>query len=411
MAGSPGALSDSSSLPEPPYVEPLAVDPTRLEALVQRAMDAPGAGLLTWTAEPLSYQDFGGGARSLRRVAGTARIADGASPVPWSMIAKSFRPTADGLSSDGPREYAYWRREARLYASALLDDLPPGIRAPRCYGVDSRHDVDVVWLEDVHELYPDGWSLKRFGLAARHLGRFNGTFLGRDRVMTMPWLASLRSVQEFWSVNDATQPALAAMTDPRVWTTTLSAAGVRDTRDPVVLRRLIIDRTPLLEALEALPATLCHHDATAPNLFAARATDGSDETVAIDWQLAGPGPLGAELAMLVAGSVMFHRAPGALIEELEALALEGYMAGLDDVGVVAEPAVVRFAAAASTVLRMGAIVAAWIRNLAYEDDRSWSAEFWKRPADELAVQWGPLVGHLEHQAGVVEAWLDGPVQR
>jgi hypothetical protein len=404
-------MSDSSSPPEQLPIEAPPIDPAALAASVRRATGAPEAELATWAVEPLPYQDFGGGSRLLQRVSGTARVGRSGAPVAWSMVVKSFQRTADDLSSDEAGDYAYWRREASLYASGLLDDLPPGIRGPRCYGVERGPEREVVWLEDVQELYPGGWSLDRFGLAARHLGRFNGAFLGRDDVVHLPWMADLRSVLEFWAINDATQPGLAAMLDPEAWSRTVSAAGLREAREPTALRRLLVDRTPLLQALAELPSTLCHHDATAPNLFAARSADGSDATVAIDWQLAGPGPLGAELAMLVAGSVLFHRAPGASIGELDALALDGYIAGLADVGVAPDPGVIEFAAAAAAVLRMSAIVAAWVRNLVTADDRSWSAEFWKRPADELAEQWGPLVGHLEEQARLVEAWLDRPARR
>jgi hypothetical protein len=404
-------MSDSSSAPEQPPIEAPPIDPAALAASVRRATGVPDAELITWTIEPLAYPDFGGGSRLLRRVSGTARVDRSEAPVAWSMVVKSFQRTADELSSDDAGDYAYWRREASLYASGLLDDLPPGIRAPRCYGVEPGPEREVVWLEDVHELYPGGWSFERFGLAARHLGRFNGAFLGRHDVVDLPWVADLRSVLEFWTVNEATQPGLAAMLDPEAWSKTVSAAGLRDVREPTVLRRLIVDRAPLVDALAELPATLCHHDATAPNLFAAHAVDGSDETVAIDWQLAGPGPLGAELSMLVAGSVLFHRAAGASIQELDAVALDGYLAGLADVGVASEPGVIKFAAAGAGVLRMSAIAAAWVRNLATPDDRAWSAEFWNRPAEELADQWGPLLGHLEQQARIVEAWLDDPVRR
>ena len=401
-------MSESGPPPEPLPIEPPPIDPARLAAAVRDVTGAPDVELLDWAAEPLAYQDFGGGSRSLRRVSGTARDPHAAEPSPWSMIAKSFRPTPEDRSSDDPGGYEYWRREARLYASGVLDGAPPGIRAPRCHGVDSGDAFELVWLEDVRELHDGGWSLERFGLAARHLGRFNGAVLGRDDILTLPWLSDLRSVQEYWTVNDATQPGLARLTDPEAWATAVSDAGLaRDTPEPLVLRRLISDRTALLPALETLPRTLCHQDAMAPNLFAVRAPDGSDETVAIDWQLSGPGPLGAELAMLVAGSVLFHRTPGATVAELHELALDGYLAGLADVGVATQPDVVRFAAAAATVLRMSAILAAWVWNLADSEVRSWSAEFWNRPGDDLAAQWGPLVRHLEDQAGVAEAWLDG----
>jgi len=51
-----------------------------------------------------------------------------------------------------------------------------------------------------------------------------------------------------------------------------------------------------MEWLARVPETLCHHDAALANLFAVRGTDGMLETVAVDWEKIGPGPVGAEIA-------------------------------------------------------------------------------------------------------------------
>src|SRR3954471_22260451 len=65
--------------------------------------------------------------------AGVYRIASNDSVagtiIPWSVVLKIVRPTADSTSL----------REVDAYRSGLLADLP-GIRAPRCYGVEECAD-------------------------------------------------------------------------------------------------------------------------------------------------------------------------------------------------------------------------------------------------------------------------------
>src|SRR5262249_27698367 len=89
----------------------------------------------------------------------------------WSLVLKVVvrHAGADrgGDLVDEPGHFFYWRREPAAYASGLLDDLP-GVRAPRCYGVEARPDgSDWLWLEDVADGLGGAWPLERYALAAR----------------------------------------------------------------------------------------------------------------------------------------------------------------------------------------------------------------------------------------------------
>ena len=45
-----------------------------------------------------------------------------------------------------------------------------------------------IWLEDIQET-PKTWTVERHGIAARHLGQFNGAYLtGRPLPAEQPWL-------------------------------------------------------------------------------------------------------------------------------------------------------------------------------------------------------------------------------
>jgi aminoglycoside phosphotransferase (APT) family kinase protein len=92
--------------------------------------------------------------------------------------------------------------------------------------------------------------------------------------------------------------------------------------------------------------TLCHHDAVAANLFV---RDG--ETVAIDWEMLGIGPIGTDLASLLFSSVRRGDLAVAAYPELEPLAMEAYLAGMRDMSARVDPAMVRLGFNAAIALR------------------------------------------------------------
>jgi len=66
----------------------------------------------------------------------------------------------------------YWRREPLAYSSGLLETLD-GLRAPRCRLCRERADGTIaLWLDDAGA-HPD-WTVERFRLVARDLGRMQG---------------------------------------------------------------------------------------------------------------------------------------------------------------------------------------------------------------------------------------------
>lgn len=60
--------------------------------------------------------------------------------------------------------------------------------------------------------------------------------------------------------------------------------------------------------LAGLPTALCHHDASQANLIAT-----ASATVALDWELAGPGRPGAEVATFVIGTPRGGQVPTMLL--------------------------------------------------------------------------------------------------
>jgi hypothetical protein len=317
------------------------VDGRRLQEVVRVALGEPGAVLGDWDAAPLKGQ-FGastGGSR-LCLLTGTARA--GGAELPWSLVLKGLAPVA---GRGDPNHISYWKREILLYGSGLLADLPPGLGAPRCYGCDEQEDGTFrLWLEQVREDGERAWPPARWALAARHLGQFNGAYLAGRPLPRAPWLGGrrLRSWLERHGPLVARISAAPGDPDVRHWWP-----------QPVVdaILRLWAEREALCAALEQLPQTFGHGDAIRRNLFARRGTDGSEETVAIDWEFAGHYAAGEEVGQtLSVASAFFDMAPADLPALDEAL-FAGYLAGLGDAGWHGDPRPVRFAYAAHAALR------------------------------------------------------------
>lgn len=110
-------------------------------------------------------------------------------------------------------------------------------------------------------------------------------------------------------------------------------------------------RGELYTALERLPRTFCHGDATRGNLLAARAPDGEAETVALDWAFSGIGAPGEDIAQLVVVSVLFGRVDLGRLRDLEETVYGAYVRGLRDAGWRDDERQVRLGYAAHAALR------------------------------------------------------------
>ncbi|MFQ5614419.1 MAG: phosphotransferase, partial [Anaerolineae bacterium] len=316
-----------------------AIDRVTLTPLVRRALGSRTVEVVDW-----NYNQIHGGFEvnaGIYRFAGQGR--DRGKTVPWSLILKIIRPPA---GEDDPGDWNYLKRDVLVYQSGLLADLPGGLAAPRCFGITEETDGEFwLWLEEVADDIGPQWPLTRYGLAARHLGRFNGAYLtGRRPLPSQPWLSRgwLRSLVPQAAPQIAQLP------------TVLDHPLVRRLYPPDVaggLFRLWAERETFLEALDRLPQTFCHRDAFRRNLFARRGPDGREQTVAIDWVFAGAGAVGAEMVALVVATLGFREVEFDRAQELEIIVFEGYLAGLDAAGWGGDPRLVRFGYAAAAALR------------------------------------------------------------
>jgi hypothetical protein len=163
------------------------VDIATIRQVAGAVLGTPAAEELRW-----GHRVATGGAgyvvgnRSVLRVAGEATISGRVAP--WSAYLKVVHMSAaDERHANDPAHNDYWRREVETYASDIPSQLPDGLAAPRCLALANAGDWLHLWIEDVQEDDPN-WHVERFGLAARHFGRFNGQYLAGRPLPEYPWL-------------------------------------------------------------------------------------------------------------------------------------------------------------------------------------------------------------------------------
>jgi hypothetical protein len=319
--------------------------------------------------------------------------------MPWSVILKIVHPPADseGLlgaflgRTDDPSHYNYWQREPLIYQAGLLSNLPGGIVAPKCFGITEQPNERVwLWLEDIADQYGRQWPLARYGLAAQHLGKFNGAYLaGRQPLPSAPWLTT--QIARKWAVGVDT--VVTSVRDrvqhPAAWA------------HPIVQQRLppgwvegVLQfwdaREQYLRTMDELPQTFCHHDALQPNLFA-RHVNGAAQTVAIDWAFAGMGVVGEDLAQLVHGSMFYRPDVAAEASRLEDLAFDQYVSGLRSIGYQGDPQLVRLGYVLSTAIRWGFWGLFWLHHALRE----------AQPSEDDQRQAHMLAERVEHLTSVI----------
>jgi hypothetical protein len=282
------------------------------------------------------------------RVRGWARTPRG--DAAWSQIRKVLVRTADPAEDD-VGHWNHWRREALVLTSERLADLPPGVAAPAVHLVtsDDAGDRVAVWMEDTGDQPVDRWSHARLSRVAHQLGRLAGGCLHQE--LTDAWW-SHDLLGQWVALLPAYAPPLhsseaAGWNDPRIREVYPSGRT-----GPVAA---VLDAAPaLLAGLDGMPTTLCHRDSGLDNL---RLRAGDTELVLLDWALAGAGPVGEDLGLLLASAVRrWPDEPYGLGRRL----LTAYLDGVASSGghEVVEPAAVWRTAVTTAALREGIFSAA-----------------------------------------------------
>ena len=305
--------------------------------LVRSAVGATEVDITSWHSRELAGAGLGS---QVYRASGEAEVDTTSEP--WSMVIKIFAQT-DGDTSADPPAWNYWKREWMAYQAAWLP-TDGALVAPRCLGFGDRPGTGTwVALEDLGTFQDQRpWSLARFGQVASHLGEFQAPYLVTRALPTAAWLSADWDAGWTDSAAEAVARLPMVIGHPLV-RRVFSDAMVNE------LQRLSDERGLLLSALASLPQTLCHFDTFPRNLFV-RSTNDGEQTVVIDWSYCGPGAVGEDLGGLVGLSLFWCEADPLKAAELEAVCLDGFLAGLRRAGWQGDPRDVRLASLGREVL-------------------------------------------------------------
>ena len=351
------------------------IDRATLTPLVRRALARESCEVIDWNHKPLhgGVGEGEGDLSGIYRFTGTGR--DKSESVPWSLILKVIGSQAHGGDPEGGT------RERLVYQSGMLNELSGGLVAARCYDVVAQEDGSYwLWLEEVVGEMKSVWSLEQYGLAARHLGQFNGTYLTAESLPDWPWL-SRDWLRTLITPNAAAIAQLGDVLDHPL----VSRSFPTDVAQGQL--RLWAEREIFLAALDRLPQTLCHRDAFSRNLFLRRDGQGRDQTVAVDWAFVGPAAVGEEIVPLVQASLAFFEVELRQALRLDQVVFNKYVEGLREAGWQGDPQLVRLGYTASSALRYGLGFIATIlldRMLNFDESKAaWVQHFWGVPIETL----------------------------
>lgn len=306
----------------------------------------------------------------------------------WMLILKIIRSDIEYYSNE-PSAWNYWKREALAYQDGLLDDLPGQLAAPRCFGVQYISEIEVwIWLQAIPAESPVDWPLSRYGVAARHLGQFNGVYLSGRSMPSHSWLSHGR-VEEWLVEASVVIPRLHDFLGHPLVNTWFANDNADRTS------RIWSRRQELLDGIAKLPRTLCHHDAFRRNLSAATDQRNQEITFAVDWAVLGAGVIGEEIATTFSVSLQFLDCGAQFAPQLDALIYEGYLAGLHDADWRGQPELARFGFTASAVLFMGLGGAGgWLPWLIDENEQHEIEGYLGHPIEDIVNQWSTMQAYL-----------------
>lgn len=331
-----------------------------LTPLVQQVLNRANCDIYDWQMSQVhgGAGDRGAGLSGIFRFSGQCRDRD--ENVAWSLILKVIGEKAQGGDPNGGI------REALAYQSGQLNGFPGNFRPAQCFNVSKRNDGSYwLWLEDLKDVTDGISSLADFEIMASHLGQFNGHFAMKERLPDWPWL-SRDWLRDYITPNEPHIERLRKYLAYPLEYPLVQRQYPSDVAEG--LFQLWEDREIFLNALDRLPKTLCHRDATFHNLFIDIRSKRFKEIVAIDWAFVGLGNVGEEISPLVQFHSMLQPEKA---EVLDASVYNSYLKGLRLSGWTGNTDTVRFSYAASSALRYGlGLIGVWLDRLVDSDEKN-----------------------------------------
>lgn len=259
---------------------------------------------------------------------------------PWRIIVKIIK--RDSIEKNLAEHHNYWRREALVFESGILKELPDSVKATRCFLVEEIPDETIwIWLEHIEGDYAD--TVGQFSFIALQLGRFNGSYLTGDKVLPRydwlcnAWLKSWTTASRIHAPYvDSYVERLSDDHLQTIWAWYQALIGKLDTA---------------IDSLQRLPRVLAHQDLSQMNMLLMKSNNLTPQLVLIDWQFMSISGIGEDLGKLYGVNMSLGIIHPDQYDEFQASLYSSYLEGLRTTGWQGNERLVRYGFCLSTALR------------------------------------------------------------
>lgn len=255
-------------------------------------------------------QLHGGTLGDVRLLAGTCKTAENVEE-PFQLVCKIQKQW------QRPGDPDSWRREYDLYTSDFDSVFSDTFRWPKCYYAEIKGDETQIWMEYINGISGTDLTEDMLEKVAIELGRFQGKlYKKQDMLHSIPCLVDTGFMQREhnqWHTQTFTYEFLCSeqcrmpehikewvRDSPWDKEKSLEYNYLRsaDYDIPEHLKQMLIDvddnREMIFQNMKRLPVVLCHRDVWIENVFVS-----DEEIVLIDWDCAGFGYMGEDIASLI----------------------------------------------------------------------------------------------------------------
>ena len=266
-------------------------------------------------------RSFGKATAGIFRVTGRAQTQVG--DIEWSAVVKVLG--VPEISTPGLDDDSY--RELEVYRSAAFAEVCGGVRSARCYAIQVRDDVQLLWLEDLSDLCQPPWEAGQYLEAARHLGQFNAHW-PKQALPEWSWLSRYGFRADITDEGRSQEnfKRLPTQKDHPLMCSFVPPGAVQ------ALLQLWDQCDELLVQAEKTPKGICHLDCHPRNLFLNSESAKDSHTIGIDWVNVGLAPLGIDIGHLLAAPLKWLDITPEESGALRNPVFEAYLSGLADAG-------------------------------------------------------------------------------
>lgn len=310
----------------------------QITTCIQSIYENQTVELVSITCDDIGYKTPNFTTSAILRLHGLVKLYDELKP--WCVILKIIKP--DTEEKDSFVHHNYWRREALVFESGVLKELPNSIYTAKSYLVEEQQDGTIwLWMEYVEGDY--AYTIEQFSYIARQLGRFNGAYLeGAKKLPEHEWIC--KSWLKSWT------------TASRKYAPNMEAYVSRIPFDNMQstwawYQEVLKNIDSSLDSLQQLPRVLAHQDLSQMNMLLVPKEAGESHLVLIDWQFMSISGIGEDLGKLFGVNMSLGIIPPSQYQLHQNSLFTSYIEGLQEMGWQGDPSVAQYGFCLSTALR------------------------------------------------------------